>query len=332
MRRIFLVFATLGLIIISLSTVSFAADQYAYRAGQTYMKTAANNHTECEAQCRGDAACRGWNFIRPNPRSRSGICEFNARQVAPMSSPISISGEINTRIDQVMSRAVPIAAGNTVRVGTPIMAKPVPKIVPRTVPRITSRPTPVRVAAKPPTNQITRVTQPIPSETIIRAPIPAGFRPIEEVNLQPFTGPIQPRSMTMEQIYREQAQAAQLNAAQNRIARQAQNRAVMTPRPPQQFVPTMKQTPRAPRAPSIQMPPIIPTAIPNQQSLYGSLYDDLTQNMTPVPRPQTAPDQVNNPDAPLATSRAIPVVPVQTVPLGYSEMPKQTLSGLAGGH
>jgi len=326
MRRISLAFVTLGLIVISLSTVSFAADQYAYRAGQIYMKTAANSHTECEAQCRGDAACRGWNFIRSNPRSRSGICEFNARQAAPMSSPISISGEINTRIDQVMSRAVPIAAGNTVRVGTPIMAKPVPKIVPRTVPRITSRPTPIRVAAKPPINKITRVTQPVPAETIIRAPIPAGFRPIEEVNLQPFTGPIQPRSMTREQIYREQVQTAQSKAAQSRMARQAQNRAVMTPRPPQQFVSTMKQAPRALQA------PIIPTATPNQQSLYGSLYDDLTQNMTPVPRPQTAPDQVNNPDAPLATSRAIPVVPVQTVPLGYSEMPNQTLSGLAGGH
>jgi len=125
----------------------------------------------------------------------------------------------------------------------------------------------------------------------------------------------------MEQIYREQKLAEQ-----SRTARQAHNRAVMTPRPPQQFVPTMKQAPIAPQA------PIIPTATPNQQSLYGSLYDDLTQNMTPVPRPQTAPDQVNNPDAPLATSRAIPVVPVQTVPLGYSEMPNQTLSGLAGGH
>ena len=312
MRRIFLTIAILVWALMSLPALSFAADQYAYRAGQPYLKITANSHTECEAQCRGDAACRGWNFIRPNPRSRSGICEFNARQAAPVSSPISISGEINTRVDPLMSRAVPMANGNTVRVGTPIMPKPAPS----------------RAVSKPPVNMITRITQPVPAETIIRAPIPVGFKPVSEVNLRPFTGPIRPRSMTREQIYREQAQAAQKRAAgqaQTR-AQQDQNRAVMVNRPPQQFVPTMLQTPRTPQIPRVQMPPMIPTAAPNQQSLYGSLHDDLTQNMTPVPRPQTAPDQISNPDAPLATSRAMPVIPVQAGQLGSPAVP-----GLAGG-
>ena len=316
MRRIFLTIAILVWALMSLPALSFAADQYAYRAGQPYLKITANSHTECEAQCRGDAACRGWNFIRPNPRSRSGICEFNARQAAPVSSPISISGEINTRVDPLMSRAVPMANGNTVRVGTPIMSKPAPS----------------RAVSKPPVNMITRVTQPVLSDTIIRAPIPAGFKPISEVNLRPLTGPIRPRSMTREQIYRERALAAQKRAAEQaqiRAQQQAQNRAVMVNRSPQQFAPTMLQAPRAPQIPQIprvQIPPMIPTATPNQQSLYGSLHDDLTQNMTPVPRPQTAPDQVSNPDAPLATSRAIPVIPVQAGQLGYPAVP-----GLAGG-
>lgn len=318
MRRLFLTLAILVWTLMSLPALSFAADQYAYRAGQPYLKITANSHTECEAQCRGDAACRGWNFIRPNPRSRSGICEFNARKAIPVSSPISISGEINTRVDPLMSRAVPMANGNTVRVGTPIMPKPAPS----------------RAASKLPANMITRITQPVLSETIIRAPIPAGFKPISEVNLQPFTGPIRPRSMTREQIYREQALAAQKRAAEQAQTRaqQAQNSAVIVNRPPQQFVPTMLQAPRAPQVPQtlqiprVQIPPMIPTAAPNQQSLYGSLHDDLTQNMTPVPRSQTAPDQVNNPDAPLATSRAIPVIPVQAGQLGYPAVP-----GLAGG-
>lgn len=311
MRRIFLTIAILVWALMSLSALSFATDQYAYRAGQPYLKITANNHTECEAQCRGDASCRGWNFIRPNPRSRSGICEFNVRQAAPVASPISISGEINTRVDQVMNRAVPMAGGNIVRVGTPIVSKLAPS----------------RAASKPPVNVITRVTQPVLSETIIRAPIPAGFKPISEVNLRPFTGPIRPRSMTREQIYRE-ALAAQKRAARQAQTRaqQVQNRAAMANRPPQQFMPAMLQTPRTPQIPRVQMPPMIPTAAPNQQSLYGSLHDDLTQNMTPVPRPQTAPDQVNNPDAPLATSRAIPVIPVQAGQLGYPAVP-----GLAGG-
>jgi hypothetical protein len=324
MRRISLALVTLVLGMMSLSSFSLAADQYTYRAGQAYMKTAASNFGECEAQCRGDAACRGWNFIRPNPRSRSGICEFNARLAAPISSPISISGTINTSIDMAMSRAVPIARGNTVRVGTPI----VPKRVVRQA--VVHRPINAPQMMSAPANVQKRVVRKLPVDNVIRAPIPVGYRPISQAQIRPLTGPVKPRSMTRQQIFNEQRLAAQkrADAQANAKIQQAQYRAIAAPRPPQQFVPIMKQLPRAPRAPR---PPKIPAAAPNQQSLYGSLYDDLTQNMTSVPRPQTAPEQLDNPDAPLATNRPIPVIPVQASPLGYPVVPGPQLQRLAGG-
>ncbi len=374
MHRISLVFVTLLWAIITLSKASFAADQYAYRAGQTYMKFAANNHIDCEAQCRGDAPCQSWNFIRPNPRSRTGICEFNARQAAPMSSPISISGAINIHSHQAMNRVVterPIYA--------PQMAS-APLNTQRTAPKNNFRNARGNVSGNVSGNLRQRVVQNIPEEHIIRAPIPAGYRPIAparktnalsptanirtvrqpltQARLQPHTGYLQPRSMTRQQIYNEQIYATQIRAeAQAKLLanaqiQQAQYRAVSPPRPLQQYAPNTRQAPqiryvpqisRAPQisrtsqtpgipqisktqAPKVQMPPRIPTAAPNQQSLYGSLYDDLTQNMSPVPRPQAVPDQMSNPGAPIATNRPVQTITVQETPFNYP-----TIAGLAGG-
>ncbi len=351
MRRIAVYFIVCTCTLLTFSTVSFAADKFAYRAGQPYMKSTAAHFGECEAQCRGDAACRGWNFIKPNPRSRSGICEFNARIAAAVANPISISGENSTSIDQVLSRAVPITSGNTVRVGTPIM--PIPAVSKRAI-RAQQVNTPQRVIKK------------LPVENVIRAPIPAGYKPITQSRLQPFTGPVIPRPMTRQQIYKEQKVAAQKRTAtQEKIQAQSQNQALVN-------LPAKVQMPQAqypvnaqirPAQPIIQRKvqtppvPIMPIEASSRQSLYGSLHDDLTQNMTTVPRPQAIPDRLNNPDAPIATNRGVPVVPVQAVPLGYpaiagqrppsqpvqnqnypqpqlqqQQIPQQQLSGLAGGH
>ena len=110
-----------------------SADQNTYRPGQAYLKAAANSHQACEQQCQGDAQCRGWNFVRPNPKTASGICEFNARAAAPVSSAISTSGEMMTSVDPLMSRAIP-AGARTRRVGTPTIEvrKPVTPATPPT--------------------------------------------------------------------------------------------------------------------------------------------------------------------------------------------------------
>lgn len=352
MLRISLITMTTGLALFA-ATTSFAADQFTYRAGQAYMKSAASNHTECETQCRGDAACRGWNFVRPNPRSRSGICEFNARKAVPVSSPVSISGEINTGVDALMSHAVPIAGmgGNTVRVGTPIVpnrqipkrriAAPQMATAPRTGQqrRVVKR-MPIPAARQVPTSATYKRT--LPAGKDVRTPRVYGgeaprIQAKPQANIQPRSlqeRPMQKRQMTRQQIYQEQMRAAQQRAARQQAPRQQvqmQAPQMQAPRMPQQN--PYAQNPYTPNPYAQQMPPQAqiqarPQAqiAPNQASLYGSLHDDLTQNMTPVPRPQTAPDHIENADAPVSTSRAVPTKPVQAEPIGYPAIP-----GLAGG-
>ncbi len=350
MRRISIITTTLALALLT-PTTSNAADQYTYRAGQAYMKSAASNHLECEAQCRGDAACRGWNFVRPSPRSRSGICEFNARKAVPVSSPVSISGEINTGVDALMSHAVPLTnrGGNTVRVGTPIVPK---RVIPKrriTAAKVVNAPAPAtrRIVKRMPVPGAAQAAapadykRPMPAQRAV-APIDVrakrGLRmpqqpmqqPRHQIGLQQLqTGPIISRQITRAQIYREQMQAAQIRDAQRAGGAQTQITARQNlPQPniyaPSQNIQTQPQQVRQQLAQ--QAPQQLPAPTQSQASLYGSLHDDLTQNMTVVPRPQTAPDQIENPDAPVSTSRAVPTKPVQAKPLGYPAIP-----GLAGG-
>lgn len=376
MRRKFII-AGISLATLAVGTVGSAADQYTYRAGQAYLKVAASDHTQCETQCRGDAACRGWNFVRPNPRSRSGICEFNARKAVPVSSPVSISGEINTGVDALMSHAVPFTGmgGSTVRVGTPIVPKrEIPKrriVAPKmaTAPaqntqrgqqkRIVKR-MPVPTAGQIPTSADYRRTIPA-AKPYVRTPrVYGGVAPKAQPQQsqpqpnQTQTRQMQKRQMTQQQIYRDQMLAAQRRAPQQRMPQQrmpqqpfqqpvqqrtlqqfAQQPYPQAPVMPQQAsqmqapqVPQQMQQQARPQTPPQTHPqtPPSPQMMPGAPSLYGSLHDDLTQNMTPVPRPQTAPDQAANPDAPLSTSRAVPTEPVQAEPLGYPAIP-----GLAGG-
>ncbi|MBL4852927.1 MAG: hypothetical protein JKY25_01665 [Robiginitomaculum sp.] len=347
------------------ATNSYGADQNTYRAGQAYLKTAAANHVQCEQQCRGDAGCRGWNFIRPNPGSRTGICEFNARKARAQSSPVSISGEINTGVDALLSQTVP-TQGRTVRVGTPI---------------VPSRQTPSRnlTAERPQIKlqNLARLRSPKPEvkQGVKHMPTPANH-PAPHFFQQPQASPqtqITPantetqslanRQNLERQFYRQQMLAAQRRAAEQAYARNFGQRSEQQnygPRPVRQYTPPQFQQgnyPPQPQAPQPQpqqnpvpvrmAPPPMkqmnrPQAYgPQPQSLYGSLHADmadLTKNMTPVPRPQTAPDFIDNPDAPLSTSRSLsrslsrsgsraaPTAPVETAPL---ERP--TFAELAGG-
>ena len=308
----------------SLSMTAFAADQNSYRPGQAYLKAAATSHEACAQQCQGDAQCRGWNFVRPNPRAASGICEFNARVASPVSSAISISGEVVTSVDPLMSRAIP-AGARTRRVGTPTIEKRKPVPTQNRGTRVKRMPVPAQQKSTQPISH----TRPAAQNPNARQSRVYGNSAQPGSNMQ--KAPAQNLTPQQQQYYRQQFLAErqrhqQLQARQQAALRQQQNqRPQMMQGPqqaPQQFAPMMGPQ-RAPIAaapqPTAQMP------MP-QQSLYGSLHDDLTKDFTPVSRPKTAPDNLNNPDAPVSTSRAVPAEPVETAPLR-----KPVIAGLAGG-
>lgn len=123
-----------------LAPASFAADRGTYRPGMAYDSIRATDAGICEAQCSGDAQCKGWNFVTVNPNAGQGVCEFNAQDAAPVPSPISISG---TNAPSYRSATVIPGRSNTVRVGTPdaptlsapsptrrVVREPVPQAMP----------------------------------------------------------------------------------------------------------------------------------------------------------------------------------------------------------
>ena len=301
---------------------SFAADQNTYRAGNPYLKTSASHYQQCANQCRGDASCRGWNFIRPNPKSQNGICEFNAQAAQPMRSPISISGESRSNVDALMSRAVPKGA-HTVRVGyqnaRPVAARPRVQKPSQTASQTTQK-NQTRVVRQPVPNPLAKGqsntrpashTQPIQVEQSFAEKIkpriyggPAPQKQPELITRAPIAVQPAPQGLSPQQrFYREQYLALK--------RRQQQAPARPQYQPPQQQ--TLAAQPRAPRAlPTPAQPATMRPRLPQQAPLYGSLHDDLSANMTAVPRPVTAPDNLANPDAAIATSRAVKTIPVRT--------------------
>jgi len=300
--------------------------------------------------------------MRPNLGSRSGICEFNARKARAQSSLVSISGEINTGVDAVLRYAVP-TQGRTVRVGTPIVPnRQIPKRnLPAERPEIKPQ-NPAQSAPPKPTvkQRVERLPIPqakyIPTPANHQAPLLSPPRPYPpQISQRPQAlprtqiAPANPGTQNLErQFYRQQMLVAQRRAAEQAYARNYAppqfQRGYYSPQPqaqqpqPQQYQVGRPQTPAPVRmAPAQANRPQMnrPQAYgPQPQSLYGSLHDDLTKNMTPVPRPQTAPDYIDNPDAPLSTSRSLnrsgsratPPTPVETAPL---ERP--AFAELAGG-
>ena len=335
--------ALLGTTIFLLSSPAYGADQNTYRAGAPYLKTVAESHMQCAAQCRGDAQCRGWNFIRTTPGALTGICEFNSRAATPISSPVSISGAVMSDVDPLLSRAVQ-GGSHTVRVGTPDYTAPQAQV--RHV-------SPRRIVKRQPVPQANRQNRPanyrtpqMPAagrlKTDPRAPRIYGAEPSAprpQTGMQPQAN-MQNGTMSREQMYyRQQYLQAQQRQQQINAERMAALQAPaptapanyrqppMAPMPvmapPAQIpgVPRQTQAPTPmPRQAQAPMPPTIPQTQATKRSLYGSLYDDLT----PVPRPQTQPDNPANPDAPISTSRAVPTKPVASSPMA------PPVPGLAG--
>lgn len=105
-----------------LSAPVFAADLGTYRPGTPYYSTVAAGADVCDNQCAGDAQCRGWNYVKPNPRAQ-GVCEFLSSVSTPVSSQISISGESMSAMP--LSSRVTAGGTNTIRVGT----QPAPRTI-----------------------------------------------------------------------------------------------------------------------------------------------------------------------------------------------------------
>ena len=154
-----------------LSVPAFAADLGTYRPGAPYHSVPASGADVCENQCAGDAQCRGWNYVKVNPRS-PGVCEFNSKPASPIESPISISGDGAA----VLAPNISIGRTNTVRVGTAAKAAP--------------RPT---VRQSSPTQRIVRqaVPQPIrPEQAIARSTGQVGSLTSQQNNYRQATGHI----------------------------------------------------------------------------------------------------------------------------------------------
>ena len=106
------------------SSFALAQDPGTYRPGSPYSAAQATDAAVCSAQCSGDAACRGWNFVRSNPRQKSGICEFNSLAVDPIQSPVSVSANISS-VSNITGQNHIISTGvRTTRIGSPSPARP----------------------------------------------------------------------------------------------------------------------------------------------------------------------------------------------------------------
>ena len=101
------------------STFAQAQDPGTYRPGQPYNAVPATSSTVCDTQCQGDAACRGWNFVRTNPRQTQGICEFNSLAVDPIQSPVSVSSNLTQVFNSTGQNNIIPAGVRTTRIGSP---------------------------------------------------------------------------------------------------------------------------------------------------------------------------------------------------------------------
>ncbi len=306
-----------------------AADQGTYRPGQAYSSAIVSSYGFCASQCQGDAQCKGWNFVRVKPNSPNGVCELNASFARPVASPISISGDNSTarasnRLVSTGSRTIRVgappvnhAASNTVRVGQVPSQRTTPSVAPQPRHQSASYKTPqAAIAQAPPQRQIRRSAE-TAARPAFRHSLDGGapnprvpqqeVRPPSRQSTQSGTLRYNLDDATMVQGQPRQQQAAvrppapptpqslQAQRLQELIAARAaagQSGSSEPPMPPGRQAANASSTP-----PKRALGPIanIP-AEKVQQSLFGSLYDDVA-----VPKPLKAEDIPADQDAPIAT-------------------------------
>ena len=309
-----------------LSVPAFAADLGQYRPGTPYASTVAPGADVCANQCSGDAQCRGWNYVKANPRA-PGVCEFMSSVAAPIASAISISGEgVNAT---PFSSRLTSGGTNTVRVGTSAALTPNTVRVGQAVPQAQSR----RVIRQAVPQRTAPQTASIPMENMSltaqqnryrNAAAPRAQMPVQQPRMQQpqmrqphMQRPqFRPALDASPQARRPVQQAPALQApVQRPLQQRPQQAPVQQSRPqvPQAYAPQQQAAPRPPQAQtmprrSVAEAPIAVTRRPApvaalapaeaKQSLFGRLNDDAAPVQS---RPTTPVTQENLP--PLAGGR-----------------------------
>jgi len=316
---------------------AIAAEPGTYRPGAPYYSTHAASADICERQCSGDAQCKGWNFVAINRRAEKGVCEFNSTDAAPVPSEISTSGS-----NGVPSYSRRLAAGgtSTVRVGSPEPVRrsaPSPRsniIAVRTAPlakpsartdlsAVRPGARAIRPGQKTPPRRIVREAIPQriqPEHSAYRAPArataaPAMPKPPQRPRFQHNLDPgvpqgYVPRRAPQNARPQAPAPAPRLQGGDPRLQNMVRQHAAQPARP----APTSRPQAQAPQAQPQVAPQRPQTLAQAEQSLFGSLHDDVK-----TPKPITEAEE-NNPDAPIATVTAVPIKKVTT----------DNLLGLAG--
>lgn len=336
-----------------LSTPVMAADLGTYRPGTTYSSGVAAGADVCEYQCAGDAQCRGWNYVKPNPRA-SGVCEFLSSVSTPIASQISISGEgVSLRPD---SSRITTGSTNTVRVGTqpqPV-SRPSTTRQPSPTRRVVRESVPQRVAPQATstrklenmslTEQQNRFRQaaPVQQPQAQRPQIQQrqqqqapAFRPILDGSV-----PVRPQAAPTQQAYPPQQQRPHYQPRPQynpqAMAAPQQQRRVTGPRRVQQPPQFNRHAPAAPQA-TDGRPPIgqpIPTSASMQRRSVIDSQPALTQTNSPValasaqasrslygklhddvpPQTRRAPNATPA-QAQIPAANAAPTLPVTTEPM-----------------
>ena len=294
--RTFRIFSVLaGTALLSVSAI--AAENGMYRPGNPYFSNASQSPDQCAAMCRGDGTCQGWNFVKIRQSDSSGVCELNARHVAPVASAISISGDntptrVTARLVPSGTRTVRVGTipntqpGQTVRVGQVPQSKPATRRVVRKLPPPAQQQASPAIHRKPaqPQQQVALPTpRPQFRHSLDSAPMPPQQRPAARP--QPETPKSHHTKRLQELIARQQAAA---QSAPQTAQAPAQGSAL------------------PPRMPRPQLAPNAPATIV-QESLFGSLYDDVK-----APNAIGPEDIPVDADAPIATVASVPSKTVTT--------------------
>lgn len=282
-----------------LSAPAFAADLGTYRPGSPYHSVVAPGADVCESHCAGDAQCKGWNYVKVNPRA-PGVCEFNAKSVSPIESAISISGQGGASVAPGLIQG----NTNTIRVGTRTAPKP--------------RSNTVRVGTAPSGRRVVREAVPqrvTPSRTVARMPAQAGSLTAQQNKYRAATGHAAPQPQgypqSRQQQPRLQQQVARPQIRQPQIAPQGQ-RLLRDPRiqAPQQQAPRFQhnldggaqgqQFARQPQQPQGQQAPQQQTRAPQGRPPIGVPIgyqgQQAARRTAPLPRQPAIPKaSVNDP-------------------------------------
>lgn len=284
-----------------LSAPAFAADLGTYRPGSPYHSVVAPGADVCDSHCAGDAQCKGWNYVKVNPRA-PGVCEFNAKDVSPIESAISISGTGGTSIAPNLMQG----STNTIRVGT----RPAPSAKTRTV----------TVGRTPSGRRIVREAVPQrvkPSQTVAPRPAQTGSLTAQQNKYRQATGHAAPLIRQPQASPQARPQASPQPRPQSGYQGYPQQSRQQQPRPQQQATrPQIGQQQIAPQGQRLMRDPRIQAPQQPQGPRLQHNLDGAPQNMMARPGQQQRQQQFQGRQAPQQQTYAPQGRPPIGVPIG----------------